>query len=314
MPNVIVLDIILPFAMASPHLRGWRRFRAPYCSAHRKSKSCNSSILLAIFMNICITIDKNRCKKCYSCIAECPFDLINVDRESFPQLRKAAIKKCIRCGHCMAVCLSGALDITVSPVAESSAVDQCLLPSPDVVEHFLLSRRSIRTYKKRTVPHSLLANVLYISSYAPSAHNGQPVHWLMIENPEQVHHLAGMVVDWMKELKFFPGLIRAWNRGKDKVLRGAPHLAVAHADPASGEHPAEDCTLATAYLDLAAHSYGLGSCWAGFLVQAARHYLPLITALNLPENHQVYTALMLGYPKFQYRRIPSRKEVKVTWI
>ncbi|MBU1419410.1 MAG: nitroreductase family protein [Proteobacteria bacterium] len=262
---------------------------------------------------ISISVDQEQCKKCYSCIAECPFDLINQDKEGFPQLRKAAIKKCIRCGHCMAVCLSDALDITVSPFAESPVVDKGLLPSPESVEHFLLSRRSIRTYKKRPAGHSTLKSILDISRYAPSAHNAQPVHWLMVENPDEVRRLAGMVVDWMTELKVFPGLTRAWTQGQDKVLRGAPHLAIAHADPASSEHPIEDCTLATAYLDLAAHSQGLGSCWAGFLVQAAMHYQPIIDALDLPENHQVYTALMLGYPKFRYRHIPQRDELKIIW-
>ncbi len=262
---------------------------------------------------ISVSVDQEQCIKCYSCIAECPFDLINQDKEGFPQLRKAAIKKCIRCGHCMAVCPSDALDITVSPIAESPVVDQALLPSPESVEHFLLSRRSIRTYKKRVAAHSTLESIINVSRYAPSAHNGQPVHWLMVENPEEVHRIAGMVVDWMMELKVFPGLTRAWKQGQDKVLRGAPHLAIAHADPSSSEHPIEDCALATAYLDLAAHSHGLGSCWAGFLVQAALHYQPIIDALELPPRHQVYTALMLGYPKFRYRHIPQRDESKITW-
>ncbi len=262
---------------------------------------------------ISLNVDQELCKKCYSCILECPFDLINPDKEGFPQLRKAAVKKCIKCGHCMAVCIADALDISISPLAMSPRIDKTLLPSSESVEHFLLSRRSIRTYKKKPADHSTLKRLLKTSRYAPSAHNRQPVHWLMVENPEQTRKLASMVVDWMKELKVFPGLIRAWDQGTDKVLRGAPHLAISHADPGASEHPVEDCTLATAYLDLAAHGFGLGSCWAGFLVQAAHHYQPIITALDLPENHKVYTALMLGYPKFRYRHIPMRDELKVTW-
>lgn len=262
---------------------------------------------------ISLTVNQEECQKCYSCILECPFDLINQDKEGFPQLRKAAVKKCIRCGHCMAVCIADALDITISPLAESPIVNRKLLPSSESVEHFLLSRRSIRSYKKKTADHSLLEDILQISRYAPSAHNGQPVHWLMIEDPQEVHRLAGMVVDWMKELKVFPGLVRAWEQGVDKVLRGAPHLAITHADPKASEHPVEDCTLATAYLDLAAHSHGIGSCWAGFLVQAFQHYQPIIDALNLPENHKVYTALMLGYPKFRYSHIPKRDDLKIRW-
>ncbi len=265
-------------------------------------------------MKISLSVDQEICKQCYACISECPFDLINPDKEGFPQLRKAAVKKCIRCGHCMAVCTADALEITISPLELSPSVDKDLLPAPDSIEHLLISRRSIRTYKKKVADHSTLENILSISRYAPSAHNAQPVHWLMVENPEEVKRLAGMVVDWMAELKVFPGLTRAWDQGVDKVLRGAPHLAISHADPNASEHPIEDCTLATAYLDLAAYGYGLGSCWAGFLVQAIQHqYQPIIDALNLPEGHEVYTALMLGYPKFRYRHIPQRDALKVTW-
>lgn len=265
-------------------------------------------------MVISLSVDREKCKKCYSCIVECPFDLLNKDKEGLPQLRKAALKKCIRCGHCMAVCHVDALDISISPLASSLAVDRSLLPDPPVVEHFLKSRRSIRVYKGKVADHGILEQILDVSRYAPSAHNCQPVHWVMVEDPDEVRRLAGLVVEYMAELKVFPGLIRAWGQGVDKVLRGAPHLALAHADPDSSEHPVEDCTLATAYLDLAAHSHGLGSCWAGFLVQAVQQqYGPLLEALGLPDGHQVYTALMLGYPKFSYGQIPQRDPLKVSW-
>lgn len=265
-------------------------------------------------MEISLIIDQEICKKCYSCIAECPFDLINLDKEGFPQLRKAALKRCIRCGHCMAVCMADALDISISPLSESPSVDKALLPDPESVKHFLESRRSIRTYKKKVVDHSVLKQILDVSCYAPSAHNSQPVHWIMVEDPAKVKRIAGMVVDYMRDIKIFPGLIRAWDQGVDKVLRGAPHLAIAHAAPKGSEHIVEDCTLATAYLDLAAHSHGIGSCWAGFLVQAIHfEYQPVIDELELPEGHRVYTALMLGYPKFRYRHIPRRDPVSVTW-
>ncbi len=264
-------------------------------------------------MKISLTVDIEKCVKCYSCIAECPFDLINEDKEGFPQLRKAALRRCIRCGHCMAVCGSGALDISISPLAESIPVDKKLLPTSQSVEHFLKGRRSIRTYKNRVADHETLAAILDVSRYAPSAHTCQSAHWSMVDDPAEVKRLAGMVVDYMREIKVFPGLIRAWDLGEDKVLRGAPHLAICHADPKKSEHPVEDCTLSTAYLDLSASSFGLGSCWAGFLVQAFYKHKPLVDALALPENHIVYTALMLGYPKFKYRNIPQRDELKVTW-
>lgn len=265
-------------------------------------------------MKISLSVDREICKKCYACIAECPFDLINKDKEEFPQLRKAAIKKCIRCGHCMAVCAAGALDISVSPLDGCPSVDQDLMPGPDSVTHFFKSRRSIRSYKKKRVDHKTLEAIMDVSRYAPSAHNCQQTHWIMVEDSNEVKRLAGFVVSFMQELKVFPGLIRAWDQGVDKVLRGAPHLAIGHINTSVSEHPVEDSVLAASYLDLAAHSHGVGVCWAGFLVQAIHNqYQPLLDALELPDNHTVYTALMLGYPKFRYRHIPQRDPLKVVW-
>ena len=103
----------------------------------------------------------------------------------------------------MAVCMAGALDITISPLAESPAIEKALLPGQESVSHFLLSRRSIRTYKKKIADRETLKNILEISRYAPSAHNRQPVHWLMVETPEEVQRLAGIVVDYMTEIKEF---------------------------------------------------------------------------------------------------------------
>jgi hypothetical protein len=36
-------------------------------------------------------------------------------------------------------------------------------------------------------------------------------------------------------------------------------------------------------------------------------------ALALPEGHQSYGAMMVGYPKFNYHRLPSRKPPPITW-
>jgi hypothetical protein len=36
-------------------------------------------------------------------------------------------------------------------------------------------------------------------------------------------------------------------------------------------------------------------------------------AVNLPEGHQIFGAMMVGYPKYRYHRIPLRKEPKIAW-
>ena len=74
-----------------------------------------------------------------------------------------------------------------------------------------------------------------------------------------------------------------------------------------------DSSIALATFDLAANAAGLGCCWAGFFMVAANTYPALKEELGLPEGQQVYGALMLGYPKYRYQRIPTRLPAGIAW-
>jgi len=263
--------------------------------------------------------DKEKCKRCGACAAECPYDLIVEDREGFPKLRFAAKKMCIACGHCVAVCPTGALSLPDLPVAPELTPEQCgvfgrdLRISPEQADQFLSGRRSIRSYKDKCIPESVVEDLLDVAAFAPSAKNGQPAQWVVTRTPEATRRLAELTVEFMAINNVFPGVIKNWEKGFDKILHGAPHVALAHA-PEDGFNPAEDCSLSAAYLELAAHSRGIGACWAGFLMEAAEGYHPIRERLGLPEGHGIYAALMLGYPKFKYKRIPRRRKVALKWL
>ncbi|QGY39733.1 4Fe-4S dicluster domain-containing protein [Pseudodesulfovibrio cashew] len=263
--------------------------------------------------------DKEMCKRCGACLSECPYQLIVEDKEGFPKLRPAARKTCIACGHCVAVCPTGSAVLPEMPVAASLTPEQCgkisrdMRIAPEEADQFLRSRRSIRSYKDKTVPEDVIADILAVAGYAPSAKNGQPADWIVTRDPEVTRELAGLTVRFMAINNVYPGLIKNWEKGVDKILHGAPHVALAHASDFSF-HPAEDCSLAAAYLELAAHARGIGACWAGFLMEAAQGCQALRDKLDLPEGHSVHAALMFGYPKFRYQRIPRRKDISLRWL
>ena len=71
--------------------------------------------------------------------------------------------------------------------------------------------------------------------------------------------------------------------------------------------------LALCLLDLYATTIGLGVCWGGYLYGAANADAAVFEALGLPAGHRAFGAVMLGYPKFKYQRIPVRNEPRVTW-
>ena len=107
-------------------------------------------------------------------------------------------------------------------------------------------------------------------------------------------------------------VLQSWNEGNDRIFRKVPHLVIAHAH--KNERTAQAaCTIALTYLELMAPFLGLGSCWAGYFFTASQEWPPILEVLQLPEGHRVYGAMMVGYPRYQYPRMPVRNEPRITW-
>jgi len=269
------------------------------------------------------TIDRERCKRDGICVEECPIRVIEIEKEEdFPSPGEKAEELCVNCGHCVTVCPHGAIALRTMGPESCAPIEGELLPGFKNTEHLLKSRRSIRTYKETPVERETLAKLIDLARYAPSGHNRQPVHWMVIEDTDEVKRLASLVVDWMRvmlkeEPEFalslhFDRTVDVWGKGIDMILRGAPHIIIAYGlkDLVAAQMAS---VIALAYLEIAAYSRGIGACWAGYFARAAVSFPPLIQALKLPEGQQVYGTMMIGYPKYRYHRIPLRNEPEITW-
>ena len=268
------------------------------------------------------TADPTRCKADGVCVAECPTRIIELTRdERTPRVPAALEEFCRNCGHCVAVCPHGAASITGMSPEQLPTARQEWLPGREQVAHFLRARRSIRTYLPQPVEREVLAALLDVARYAPSASNRQPVRWLIVYEPSEVRRTAGLVVDWMRAgvsaqteavRRYNERLIAFWDSGRDVICRGAPHLIIA-CGPDRIPVAATDCAIALTYVELAAPSFNLGACWAGFFTAAARQWPPLQEALVLAEGYSVCGAMMIGYPRYRYHRLPLRNEAHIIW-
>lgn len=301
-----------------------------------------------VIRNFLFKIDAAKCLHDGACAIVCPLQLIifNVnEKDKLPIPIEQAEKLCIHCGQCVAVCPTGAfkLDTTkpgkltvdmygvpyFEPVTrQTMKPEDCepfnpeFLPSSEQIKHFLRSRRSIRAFQSQSVDRVTLSHIIDTICYAPTARNSQSVNWLVIEDAEEVKYFSRLAIDWMRRtISEKPGiaqnmhlqrLVDAWDKGRDPICHGAPHVILAHAkDDMPGAQI--DCTIALTYLELVAHSAGVGTCWAGFFNAAANFYPPMMDALNLPDGHQCFGAKLVGYSRIQYHRIPLRKKANITW-
>lgn len=269
-------------------------------------------------------IDGEKCRHDGICVAECPMHILEMKDASLPPAPvEGAEERCIRCGHCVAVCPHGAFSLSGMKTEDCPPVRKDLALGAEHVEHFLRSRRSIRTYQDKAIEREKLTKLLDIARYAPTGTNSQQVRWLAVNSREKVRELSGAVVDLIRYMikendpmaarYNLAGMVRAWDAGVDLISRGAPGLIVAHA-PKEYMLGRTDSVIALTFLDLAAPSFGLGTCWAGFFMIAAANWPPLVKALALPEGNTCHGAMMIGYPKYIYHRLPLRKEADITWL
>lgn len=260
-----------------------------------------------------IRIDLSLCNKDGLCISECPAFLLSRGEDRFPVVSAQAAERCIMCGHCVAVCPTGALRLAGKGAAELAPIDPALAISPEAAEQFMRSRRSVRRFSSKRVERELFRRVIDTARYAPSGVNTQPVNWIVVSDPDLLVALIDLTAKSLRRLPYFMPYLDAWSRGEDLILRSAPHLVVAHA-PKGGMDNTTNCVIALSHFELAAHALGLGTCWAGLFTYAAGRSKGIASALCIPDGHKIYGALMLGRPKYGFKRLPERKRPPVRFL
>ncbi len=268
-----------------------------------------------------ITIDESKCKRDGICVLDCPAAIIQLGKnKSFPEIIPGGEDVCLNCGHCVAVCPQGALSHRRIPIESSPLIREDLRINEGQAVQFLRSRRSIRHFLDRPVEREKIRRLIEAARYAPTAGNGQLVEWLVLSDKSRIKEIAGLTIEWLRQVVKDPNVIAArpylsrivtaWDAGNDTVLRNAPALVVAMA-PKEAMNGQVDVTLALSYLDLLAAAMDLGTCWAGLLQGAMMFSSSIKAALGIPETYPHHYPMMVGYPELRYYRLPERNPPRI---
>ena len=262
---------------------------------------------------------------CGLCAELCVAEIIKFDGDAPPNVPPEAERTCINCGQCVVFCPVSAVSLAAQPAAERVLVKPELMPALDSAETLLRSRRSVRRYVNEPLEEGTVRRLIETARFAPSAVNRQPVRWLVTSGREKNLALGQLVVDFFNaqsrqqsqeggELQRAVYLTSRWKKGEDVIFRGAPQLAVA-VIPKGYPFP-EDGAMALTYFELAAHSLGIGCCWAGFFTIAARQSAEIQHFLGVNENEYVAGGQMFGRPDGLglSRILPPRKTPDITLI
>jgi nitroreductase/NAD-dependent dihydropyrimidine dehydrogenase PreA subunit len=269
------------------------------------------------------TIHLDKCTHCLKCVNDCPSNAIDI------QLGQIA-QTCIHCGHCVAICPESTItpDVgTIHPLGQMGV-------SGEDFRSLSAKVRSCRKYHSKEVPEEILLSLVENMKHYPSASNARPVQITIVRTPEMVQKLndqtANALIGTLKMVthpvvtpfvKLFDPSISLDGLGKYKnqfierqkhnssqVCHHAPVVMLFHAPSSKLGMGSADAYIWATYTSLYAHTLGLGSCFIGFIVKAMERSRSMREEFGIPDNHSVYAALTLGFPKVKYVNETSREK------
>ena len=263
-------------------------------------------------MKILIDHDKCNCKEISLCSQVCPYGFILTrNKKNEMTLLNKYKQFCINCGQCASICPTSAIKI-VKNIEEPEKFNKKESISEKQAEQFLKTRRSVRTFKDKKIPHTELEKILSITRWIPTASNKQKLKWVIIESSDMIHELSKLTVEWINKNNISKEIVEQWEQGVDLILRKAPALIIVLGQKENYWGGAE-AGIALTYLELFAHANNLGTCWAGYFTRAVNHYSPLEKLLDLPKGYKVFGSVMAGYPVYKLHSIPNRKDLSVIY-
>jgi nitroreductase/NAD-dependent dihydropyrimidine dehydrogenase PreA subunit len=267
-----------------------------------------------------IKINKEKCIKCGACIKDCITYSLEKDSDGYAKVSDKNSSLCISCQHCFSICPSGAISFNDNTPENISETSPAL---PENVLDLIKTRRSIRQYKNEEISEELLKKIKEMLPYVPTGCNYKSLHFSIIESKTAMDSIRKYVTKKLLKIisnkltqKYagkFTRFKTAFENGEDVIFRNAPHMIVVSSNikaPCANVDP----IIALSYIELYAHSFGLGTCWCGF-AQACFKLMPKLSKMiDIPSNYKPVYVMLLGYPSVKYPRIPLPEEFPITEI
>lgn len=183
-----------------------------------------------------------------------------------------------------------------------------------VIEN-MLSRRSIRRFKKDQLTKEELDTILLAATYAPSGSNSQSWLFTVVQNEGLLLELNKCVSESVKKISFddnYPAKNAAKKRAEDGTFMmyyNAPTLIiVSNLRDYTNNRADSACALENIFLS--ANSLGIGSCWINQInwVCDEEPTRSMLRRLEIPDSHIVCGSAALGYPLGEAMQAAPRRE------
>jgi len=174
----------------------------------------------------------------------------------------------------------------------------------------------------------------------PSANNARPLNITIVRSKEKVKLLNDLTEEkliklfslvsspWvspfyklampstnMKKIRGFrDSFIARREANQSQICHNAPAVILFHGEVSKTGMAEADANIWAANTSMYANTLGLSTCFNGFIVKVMGKKSKLNLRFNVPSNHKVYAALLVGYPKVKYRNETSRQSPSVMLV
>jgi len=171
----------------------------------------------------------------------------------------------------------------------------------------LKNRRAIRDFQEKVVDLDIVKEILKESCLAPSASNGQPCQFIIVNNRQTLKKLSdeskkNLLQDFAEnKTSLNPNYVDMLKNENFNVYYNAPCLI--YVIGSKGVRSLDvDCALAVSYIMFCAAQRGLGTCWVN--LGAYIRDQKIKAYIGLPDDCRIVAPVIIGYPK----EIPAASE------
>jgi nitroreductase len=210
--------------------------------------------------------------------------------------------------------------------------------------NMILTRRAVRNFIDKPVPKEMLEKIVQAIALAPPGFPPIKHEIIVVQDPNIMKKALPYMVDFYEKLytafrnpvkkafikreagknKFkqmeshlipmlkvrLPGLK---NGTEDTITRSAPSMILFLAEK-NGEDIISDIYVAATYCILAAHSIGLGGSIMNIIPPVINRKEELRVMFDIPDGSEVIASVIIGFPKYKYRRCIIRNLKSIKYV
>lgn len=269
-------------------------------------------------------VDNEKCVGCGLCVKDCFVkDIKLVDNKA--KIRNIA---CFKCGHCIAICPKGAVSTDEYKMEDVKEYNENEFKiESETLLNFIKFRRTTRKFKDKEVEAEKIAKIIEAGRFTQTATNSQNVSYIVVK--DNIDQLKEMVLESLKlkgeeilknlneQTRPFKRYAQMWIKMyeeykenpklNDRLFFNAPALILVVS-----EHSV-NATLASSNMELMTNALGLGTFFSGFFTLAAQGNQEIRNLLELEDNKEIVTCMIIGYPDVKYFRTVPRKDASILW-